>query len=330
MPWLIFLLAAVAIFAAGSALARNGAVIAERTGIGHVWVGAVLVAGATSLPEITIDSVAVLRDAPDLATGDLFGSNMANMAVLALIALVYGRARVIQREALGIALAASVAIVLTGLAVLFIVVRLEESIAGAFGFGTLALLVFATGGLLLLREFREAVTEAGEEVSEAAGRPLSLPRALFTFIAAAGVIFAAAPALVWSAQEIAAITGLAETFVGVLGLAIATSLPEVATSTAAVRMGALDLAVGNLYGSNAINMSILVWLDALYTKAPLLETVHVSNAAAGLVAILLMVIGLTGMVLRAERRRFPVDPTATLILGGYLLGMLLVWSVSAR
>ena len=111
---------------------------------------------------------------------------------------------------------------------------------------------------------------------------------------------------------------------------LVTSLPELATSYAAVRMGALDLAVGNLYGSNAINMMILVWLDALYTKAPLLETISISNAVAGLVAMLLMMVGLTDMVLRAERRRFPVDPAATLILVGYLLGLLLVWSVSAR
>jgi cation:H+ antiporter len=116
----------------------------------------------------------------------------------------------------------------------------------------------------------------------------------------------------------------------VLGLALATSLPELATSVAAVRMGALDLAVGNLYGSNAINMSLLVWLDALYVDAPLLETVDVSNAAAGLIAILLMMFGLMTMVLRAERRRFPVDPTAALILAGYALGALLVWSISEQ
>lgn len=329
MAWLIFIVTALAIFVAGSALARNGAAIAERTGIGHVWVGALLVAGATSLPELTIDSAAVLRDAPDLATGDLFGSNMANMAILAIVALIYGRARVIQREALGLVLAASVAIVLTGLAAMFIVARIEHNIAGAFGFGSLALLAAVLGGLLLFPQYREVVGEGPAASDAERAQQPSLARAVVSFAGASVVVFAAAPFLVQAAEEIAEITGLAETFVGVLGLAIATSLPELATSLAAVRMGALDLAVGNLYGSNAMNMSILVWLDALYTKAPLLETVDISNAVAGLVAMLLMMVGLTSMVLRAERRRFPIDPAAALIAGGYVLGILLVWSVSS-
>lgn len=327
MVWLIFALSAAGIFVAGSALARSGTVIAERTGLGHVWVGALLVAGATSLPEITTDSAAILRDAPELATGDLFGSNMANMAVLGVVALVFWRARVIQREALGIALTASIAIALTTIAVLFIVASMEQSIAGAFSFGSLVLLVAAGGGLLLFPDVREALGEPGVPASELELRSMpGLTRAGLIFVAAALVVFFAGPALAASAQEIVGITGLSETFVGVLGLAIATSLPELATSSAAVRLGALDLAVSNLFGSNVINMLILVWLDALYTKAPLLETVDISNAVAGLVAVVLMVIGLTGMVLRAERRRLPVDPTAALILIVYLLGILLVWS----
>lgn len=293
-----------------------------------MWVGAILVAGATSLPELATDTIAVLRGAPDLATGDLFGSNMANMGLLALIALVHWRARVLQREALGLALTASVAIVLTGIAALFIVARLEHSVAGAFGFGSLALLATAAGAWFLFPEYREAISQPAGERDE--GRTPTMLRPLATFVASAAAIVVAGSVLVWSAERIAEITGLQETFVGVLGLALATSMPELAASLAAVRLGALDLAVGNLYGSNAVNMTILVWLDAVYVDAPLLETAHISNAAAALVAMLLMMIGLTGMVLRAERRRFPVDPTAIVVLGGYVLGLLMVWSVSER
>ncbi len=329
MSWLVFVLAAVAIIVAGSYLARYGAVIADETGLGQVWVGALLLGGATSLPELTTASVAVLRDAPDLATGDLFGSNMVNMAVLAVVALVFRRARVIQRDALGIVLTASVAIVLTGIAALFIIAQLDRNIAGSFSLGSLALFGAAIGGLVLFPEYREVVGEVEAPARGEAGRP-GLLRASLLFAAAVAVVFAAAPALVWAAQEIAQITGLAEAFIGALLLALATSLPELATSIAAVRIGALDLAVGNLYGSNAINMSVLVWLDVLYTKAPLLEAVDVSNAAAALIAILLMMVGLMTMVLRAERRRFPVDPTVAVILAGYVLGVLIVWSVSAQ
>ncbi len=341
MPWVIFLVAAFGVFIGGTAIARAGDEIARRTPLGHVWVGALLVAAATSLPELSTDTIAVLRDAPELATGDLFGSNMANMGLLGLVALIYRRARVLQREALGLALAASVAIVLTGTAALFIVVRLEHSVAGAFSYGSLALLATAAGAWWLFPEARQAVSETTADAAEAmspvaaggdAGRPgrQALGRHVFAFVLAAGVIVASGSALVWSAERIADITGLSETFIGVLGLAIATSMPELSASLAAVRMGALDMAVGNLYGSNALNMTALVWLDAVYLRAPLLETAEPANAAAGLVAMLLMMIALTNMVLRAERRRFPIDPTAIVILGGYVVGLLLVWSVSAR
>lgn len=319
MSWLVFLVAAFAIFIAGSTLARAGDVIAQRTGIGHVWIGALLLAGATSLPEITTGTAATLTDAPDLAAGGIFGSNMANMAILAIIAFWFTRARVIQREALSIVLTGSLALVLTGIASLFIVARLDHSIFGAFSYGSLVLAAAAVIGILL-RPHEEPIMQAGE-AEEAP--PISTRAAVARFVVAVAVILVAAPVLVWAAEEIADITGLRETFVGVLGLAIATSLPELATSAAAVRQGTLDLAVGNLYGSNAMNVMILVWLDAIYIHHPLLENLDASNAVAGIVSVLLMMVGLTSMVLRAERRRFPIDPAAALILFGYVGGVLL-------
>lgn len=330
MVWLTFLLAAGGVFFAGTALARAGHDIARRTPLGQVWVGSLLVAGATSLPELATDTVAVLRDAPGLATGDLFGSNMANMGLLAVTALAFPRARLFQREALGLALTASVAIVLTGVAALFIIARLEQNAFGSFGFGSLALLATAAGAWLLFPEYREAISEPAAEEAAAGVRGEPILRPVATFVASAAAIVTAGSVLVWSAERIAEDTGLEQTFVGVLGLALATSMPELSASFAAVRLGALDMAVGNLYGSNAVNMTMLVWLDAIYIDAPLLDTAHVSNAAAALVAMLLMMVGLTSMVLRAERRRFPLDPTALVILGGYLAGLLMIWSISER
>ena len=325
MAWPVFLIAAVAIFFAGNTIARTGDVIARQTRLGHLWVGALLIAGATSLPELTAGTVAVLRDAPDLAVGGSFGSNMANMAILAVVALWFGRARVLQRAARGVVLMAVLSLVLTGIASLFILTRLQYDIAGVVGYGSIVLAAVGVIGLLLMRQPVELV---GEQEREA--RPAqSTAVAGAMFCAAAAVIFVAASVLVWAAEDIVEITGLAESFVGVLMLAIATSLPELAASSAAVRMGSLDLAVGNIFGSNTMNIGILIWLDAIYTKAPLLETVDISNAVAGLVAVLLILIGLTSMVLRAERRRFPFDPSAALILVGYALGLLLTWSVSS-
>ena len=327
MVWFVFLVTALAVVLAGTLLARNADVIADRTGIGHVWIGTFLLAAVTSLPELVTDTTAVLRGVPELGTGDLFGSNMANMAILGLLGLVYSRRRVIQREALGIALTASVAILMTGLASLFIFARLEVDLRW-LSIGSLALVAVLLANAFLIQRLR--VTTAHPDVTPLAtvarAEEPSLAVAAGWFAAAALVILAAGPFLVISAEEIAELTGVSTTFFGVLALALATSLPELATSATAVRIGAMDMAVGNLFGSNVANMAILVWLDVVHVEGPLLESIDVSNGLAGMVAVLLMTVGLMEMILRTERRRLPFDPAAVVILTGYVLGLLLVWN----
>jgi cation:H+ antiporter len=88
VPWAIFLLSAAVIVYAGTKLSRYGDQIADLTGLGGLWIGVVLMASATSLPEIFTDVSAALMHAPDLAAGDLFGSNMANMLILGIIDLM--------------------------------------------------------------------------------------------------------------------------------------------------------------------------------------------------------------------------------------------------
>ena len=327
MVWVVFLVTALAIVLAGMALARNAAVIADRTGLGQVWVGAILLAAVTSLPELVTGSAAVLRGTPELATGSVFGSNMANMALLGLLGLVYTRRRVMQSEAPGMVLTASTAIVMTAVASLFIVARLEFSL-GWLSIGSVALVAVLLANAFLMRGHGESTAQPDvvplATVARAEEPPLRV--AVGWFAAATVVIIAAGPFLVGSAEEIAELMGVSNTFFGVLGLAMATSLPELSTSVAAVRLGAIDLAVGNLFGSNVANMIILAWLDVIHVQGPLLESIDMSNAVAGTVAVLLMAVGLREMIFRTERRRLPFDPAAAVILAGYVLGLLLVWS----
>ncbi|MBI3245150.1 MAG: hypothetical protein HYZ50_01440 [Deltaproteobacteria bacterium] len=121
MPWLVFLLSAAAIIVAGTKLSLYGDRIAEHSGLGRVWIGSVLLAGATSLPEILTDINAALLEAPDLAVGDLFGSNMANMCILGIVDLLSRRRQVASQVAHAHALSAALAMMLTSLAALFLV-----------------------------------------------------------------------------------------------------------------------------------------------------------------------------------------------------------------
>jgi len=334
MAWITFVLSGLAIIFAGTKLSQYGDRIAEYSGLGRLWIGVVLMAGATSLPEMLTVISAVLIDAPDLAVGDLFGAGLTNMLTLALIDLAHRTKRVWQQTALDQALIASLAVIMTGLAGLLIMVKHSIPIV-QIGAGTLAIAVIYLFGMrvVLRQESMRRRAEQLQRVVQSTGasdhtmKKHSLKQAGLGFAAAAGGIFIAAPLLADSAVQIAETTGISSTFIGTSLVAIVTSLPEMVTAFAAVRMGAFDLAVGNLFGSNAFNMGILVFADVAYRKGPLLGAVNDAHAVTALVSILLMSVGIMGIIYRAEKRFFFVEPDSALMIMGYLIGMGLIFSL---
>ncbi|UVT15382.1 MAG: hypothetical protein H8K04_16440 [Nitrospira sp.] len=130
-------------------------------------------------------------------------------------------------------------------------------------------------------------------------------------------------------DRIAEHSGLGRLWIGVVLLAGATSLPELVTMFAAVRLGAFDLAVGNLFGSNAFNMAILLLADVAYQKGPLLAAVESTHAVTAFVSILLMSVGVMGMIYRAEKRFMLIEPDSLLMIVGYVLGMWLIFRLGS-
>lgn len=335
MAWITFVLSGLAIIFAGTKLSQYGDRIAEYSGLGRLWIGVVLMAAATSLPEMLTVLSAVLIDAPDLAVGDLFGAGLTNMLTLALIDLAHRTKRVWQQTALDQALIASLAVIMTGLAGLLIMVKHSVSIV-QIGAGTLAIAVIYLFGMrVVLRqesmrrraEQLQRVVQSTDTASDHTVKKHALKKAGLGFAAAAGGILIAAPLLADSAVQIAETTGISSTFIGTSLVAIVTSLPEMVTAFAAVRMGAFDLAVGNLFGSNAFNMGILFVADMAYRKGPLLGAVNDAHAVTALVSILLMSVGIMGIIYRAEKRFFFVEPDSALMIMGYLIGMGLIFSL---
>lgn len=316
----VFLLAGAVVVAAGVWLARSGDAIGHLTGVGGLWVGAVLLAGATSLPELATDVSAVRLGDPDLAVGDLFGSSMANMLILAAVDLLSPGRRVLRRATLDHALSACLAIVLTALATLLVVVGARPGLPGLW----LGPPVIAALYVLGTRAVYRHATRAGGEAApaEAPGRPLpTLRAAVAGYLASAAAILVAAPAFAWAAHGLAERTGLGSTFFGSWLLGLATSLPELVASFAAVRLGAYDAAVGNLFGSNGFNMAILVVLDAFHPGGPILSAVSQAHATTGIFGVVLTGLGLAALVYRAERRFAMVEPDSLAIVVGYLAGM---------
>ncbi|WP_341358975.1 hypothetical protein V5H98_14615 [Georgenia sp. M64] len=325
----VFLVTAAVVTGAGVRLARAGDEIAERAHLSKLLVGMLLMAAATSLPEIVTDVAAALADAPDLALGDLFGSSMANMAILAVVDLLH-RHRVWPAVEVGHARVASVAIALTALAVLGILTPTGLAV-GWVGLDTLGVAAAYVAAVAWMRRSPQGRFGRDELLPVPTGwtRPArgELRPAVVRFAVAAGAILVAAPALAVSGQRIAGLTGLGQTFVGAVLLAVTTSLPELVASVAAARIGSHDLAVGNLFGSNAFNMLALVIVDAAYLEGPVLAAADPSQAVAGTGAVLLMALALAAIVHGVETRVRRLEPDAVLLLLGYVGALFAVWSV---
>jgi cation:H+ antiporter len=131
----------------------------------------------------------------------------------------------------------------------------------------------------------------------------------------------AAPFLAGSAKDIAEQTGVSSGFIGTSLVAIVTTLPEFVTSLVAVRLGAFDLAVGNLFGSVAFNMAAFAFADVAYREGPILSTISSMHALTALWSILLMNVGLMGIIYRVEKRYFLIEPDSFVMILGYVIGL---------
>jgi cation:H+ antiporter len=333
MIWLVFAASAAAIVVAGARLSRYGDQIADLTGVGRLWIGVVLMSAATSLPEVFTTVSAAWMDAPDLAAGDLFGAGLSNMLTLGLIDLLHRQKRVWQQAALGHTLTAALAMVLTGLAAFFVLLPVNVPHLGV-GLGSLTLFILYVLGMRLVfrqedmerrQREREAVVHGLAEQQDDSTSRDELRRAGIGFALGAVILLVAAPFLAWSAERIAEETGATATFIGTSLVAITTSLPELVTAIAAVRLGAFDLAVGNLFGSNAFNMAAFFFADVAFRGGGLLSSVSPAHVMTALWSILMMNLGLMGIIYRAEKRFMLIEPDSLLMIVAYVLGLWLLF-----
>ncbi len=328
----VFLVSAGVLVWAGSKLAGYADQIAERMRMSRLFVGTLMLAFATSLPEVVTDITAARAGAPDLAAGDLFGSSMANMAILAVVDLLY-RGRVWPSVELGHARVAAVAIALTAIAALGIFTKATFSI-GWVGVPTILIAVLYAVSIAWFRRMPLVARPGLEQPRIPMQKPVgwseeaaevSLTGLWGRFATAALLIFLAAPVMTLSVKAIAEATGLAQTFLGAALLAVTTSLPELVASIASLRIGAYDMAVGNLFGSNVANMSVFLFADLAYTDGPILAAVSNGQLVSAIGAILLMAIAVAAIVGESERTRLrALEPDAIVLLTAYAATLIAV------
>lgn len=314
--WIQFVLSAMTIVVAGVVLARAAQVLARHTRLGGLWVGAVLLAGASSLPEVVTSISSGLIGAPDIGVGNLLGSNTLNILVIALLDFMDGRASILRKVSPSHLLSATMGLMVTALASMAILARLGLRL-GWIGVDTGLIFTVYVFGLILLARF-EGRSDSG--VSDEGGAATGMPRMwlVYTgFVLAALATMGAGLALVRSADHIAAVTGLGSTFVGSTMVALVTSLPELVIGATLVLRGALDIAIGNIMGSNFLNMALLLAVDAAYRPGPVLLAVSPLHALTGLSALLLISIAIIGLIYRSERSYAGLGPDSVFILAVY-------------
>lgn len=334
MTWIVFFASGAIVVYAGTKLSQYGDRIAEQTGLGGLWIGVVLMAAATSLPEVLTTVSASLLNAPDLAVGDLLGAGLTNMLTLGIIDLFHRQKRVWQQAALEQTLVAGLATALTAAAGLLLLIRPSISLWGVGGGTLLIAVIYVLGMRVVYRQEdmrrreqeRHKIVTAEDDERKTSSK--ALRRSVIGFAVATLALVGAAPLLAASARDIAAMTGLGATFVGTSLVAVTTSLPELVTAFAAVRLGAFDLAVGNLFGSNAFNMAALVFADAAYRQGPLLSAVSEAHAVTAFVSVLLVSLGMMGIIYRAEKRFWLIEPDGLLMIIGYIVGMWVIFHIA--
>jgi len=325
MVWITFLVSAAILVLASIKLAEYGDAIAYRTKLGGMFIGVLLMAGATSLPEFLTAINSLQQGVIGLAAGNMLGSNMLNMALVGLLGLIFYKQRVLRQVAMRHTLTASLATMLIGLATFFILADIDVKI-GWVGLDSLLLMGAYIASVWLIR--RNDPANGNPETAEVAEDPgvPSLKHALIGFVLAAAVLILVSPRLVQSSAEIAEITGLGAGFVGTALLALITSLPELIAVIAAARLGAYDMALGNLFGSNIFNMFALGFTDVFYTGERLLGMIDPDFALVGLLGLLLTCLGLIGNQARLAHRIWIVEIDALLLIVGYFAGLWLLYS----
>jgi len=327
--WLLFITCGAVIAFAGARLSRYGDVIASKTGLSGSWVGLVLIAVVTSLPElVTGTSSVVLAGVPDIALGDALGSCALNLVILAALGVERESMAVLGRASQGHVLSAAFGVLMLVVVVLALAAPVGRALPtlAHVSLATLVLLGLYLVAVRCIFEFERRVLSQSSARADDRYPQLALSHALRRYAAFALLIVASGAALPFVGGQLAVRLGWSESFVGTQLVALATSLPEIVVTWSAVRIGALDMAVAGILGSNLFNLGIVALDDVLYTDGPIYAAVAASHAGTAGTAAAMSAIVIVALMYRPTRRVWRgLDAPALAILALYLLNSWLVF-----
>ncbi|QOY35099.1 sodium:calcium antiporter [Anaerobacillus isosaccharinicus] len=325
MVFLLFFIAALFTVLAAIKLSTYADVLSEKTSLGGMMIGTIFLAGATSLPEVTTSLTAIGLNNPDLAVGNVLGSNLFNLLIIASFDLYFRKKQIFKGASQSNLYTVYLGMFLTFVIFLALTLKLPYSVFG-IGLDAILLLVIYVIGMYALSKKAKEGEEDEEEVPQISSA-ISLKRAIIGFSIAAIVILLAGSLLAITGDKIAVITGLGSSFVGSFLIAATTSLPEAVAVLIAIQLRNYNLAIGSVLGSNVFNILILIGADVFYRPAPIISTVSSVHSITAVATFILSVIVVYSLV-RFKLPRFQTAywiPSAVLIIV-YFVSSLLIFT----
>lgn len=332
----VLLASAAVVWVAGSRLAGYVDAISDRTGIGEGFAGLILLGGITSLPEVAVSVTSSMSGEEVLAVNNLLGAVAVQVTILAFADMMIGRDAitsvvthpvVLLQATLGITMLAFIAMAVTA----------GDLAVGPVGLWSAFLLTAYLGGVALLAGYEKGpetwkaqegpLPDGPRDDEDAPERGRSLARLVASTTVAAACIVVAGGALSQSGAAAAAQTGLGSAFFGATLLAVATSLPEISTVFAAVRLRRYEMALGDIFGTNLFNAALIFVIDLLAPGGPVLGRVGAFSAFGALLGLVLTAIFMAGVIERRDRTvlRMGWDSLAALVV--YAAGVVVLFTL---
>ena len=331
--WLQLATASVIILGASYFLTRSADIIAFKTGLGRSFVGVLLLATATSLPELGtgISSVALI-DEPDLAVGTVFGSNVFNLLIIGLLDLLWRDGPILTRVGTTPKLVAGLGIFIISLGAAANLIHSSTNTLSAWYTSPFSVLLFVSFLATMYAIFRFEQSKERERSQNANHEYATtrLLRASLIFVTSVTIMLGSALWLADTGDRIAEEMKWETSYVGTQFLALGTSLPELATSIAAIRLGAPELAIANLLGSNLFNTGLILFLDDLaFADGTIWADLSRIHALMGAIAILMTVTVLIALMGRRRKRlnKF-ITGESMLLIGLYVTASLTAFYLS--
>lgn len=322
----IFVIATLVIIFAGTALTRYADKLADKTGLGEAFVGAVFLGGVTSISGIITSVVAAANNYPQLAISNAIGGIAAQTVFLCIADISYAKINLEHASASlsnlmqAVLLIALLSMVMLGMA------GPEVTLFNIHPLSYLMILVYL-GGLKIIDQAKEEplwspklTTHTVKDIPDKENLKKTKVSSLVVKFALLSIIVAGSGyAIGTTGMMIADKTALSENFVGAFFTAVATSFPELIVSIAAVKQKALTLAVGNIIGGNSFDVLFVAFSDVAYQEGSILHNVTSDQSFIVALTMLMVSILTMGLLLRQRKGLGNIGWESALIIALYLL-----------